>query len=60
MILNQTFFVLSDSESIFFQRVGIRIEYFKTFQILNVHLMQMFAKYSCVHQNRARFGNILM
>ena len=44
----------------FLQRVRFRIEYFRTCQILHVLLLQKLAKFSCVHQNRARFVNVLM
>ena len=64
------FFVLSDFESIFFlpvsfksifsQLVSFLIENFTTCQILNVPLFQKFVKFSCVCQNRARFGIVLM
>ena len=70
IILKLAFFGLSDFEttlfhlvrfqSTFLQGVRFRIEYFKTCQILKVLLLQKFAKLSCVHQNRARFSNVLM
>ena len=59
IILKWKFF-LSDFESTFLQRVRFQIEYSTTCQILNLLLLQKFAKVSCVHQNRARFGNVLM
>ena len=59
IIFKKKFFVLSDFESTSLQGVRIRIEHFRTCQILNVLLLQKFAKLSCVHENRARFGNVL-
>ena len=57
-ILKNDFFVLSVFESRFLQRVRFRIEYFMTSQISNVLLLHRFGKLSCVHQSRARFGNV--
>ena len=59
-ILNRNFFTLSDLESIFLQRVKFQNEYFTTCQVLDVLLLQKFAKFSRVQQNRARFGNVWM
>ena len=51
------FYNVSDSKSTFPTRVRFRIDFFTTCQISIVLLLQ-FAKFSFVHENRARIGNV--
>ena len=58
-ISKKKFYILSDVETIFHTRVRFWIECFKTCHMSSV-LLLLFAKFSCVHQNKAPFGNFLM
>ena len=59
MFSNENFFILSDFDLKFSRLVRFWHKKFTTSQILSVLLFQ-FASFSCVHQNRARFGNLWM
>ena len=59
MILNKTFFVLSDLESTLLQSVRFWIKKFTSCQILSVLLLRS-GNFSCVYHDRPGFRNVLM